>query len=108
MTNNTRKHLNRISRRRARRRAKRNRSGMFTILALAFIISTLMCTGATASKIADTETLCVSRGDTLWDIATECNTQGKDVRNIMDDIMKLNNMKTAELHVGDILTVPVY
>lgn len=64
--------------------------------------------GVSASKPAETYTLCVSCGDTLWDIAASGNTRGKDIRNVIDDIMKLNNMTSTELHVGDIIEIPVY
>ena len=103
------KRVNRTTKsRKVRRRKKNNHSLFIVLLAFTFIFSALMGTGATASRIADTETMCVTYGDTLWDIAAECNTRGDDVRDIMDDIMKLNNMKSAELHAGDIITIPIY
>lgn len=94
-----------------KRRKKQNKSNsmyVVMLIAITFIFSAFISTGATASKISDTECYRVSRGDTLWEIASECNTQDDDVRDIMDDIMKLNDMKSAELHVGDIIIIPVY
>lgn len=100
----------RISQRRTHRKKvrKQNRSLFITLLIFTFLFSAFISTGATASKVADTETIRIAAGDTLWNIASECNTEGDDVRDIMDDIMKLNNLKSAELHVGDVITIPVY
>lgn len=65
-------------------------------------------TNATADKESETYTLCISAGDTLWDIAASANTAKKDVRNVIDDIMKLNNLKSPALNVGDTIEIPVY
>lgn len=65
-------------------------------------------TNAAADKESETYTLCISAGDTLWDIAASANTAKKDVRNIIDDIMKLNNLKSPTLNVGDTIQIPVY
>ena len=101
---------NRINARRKKAiaRKKRNRSIFIALLIFTFIFSAFISTGATATKISDTETIHISSGDTLWDIASSCNTNGDDIRDIMDDIIKLNNMKTAQLNIGDKLLVPVY
>lgn len=87
---------------------KQNRSLFTALLIFTFIFSAFISTGVTASKVTDTETMRIAVGDTLWSIASECNTCGDDVRDIMDDIMKLNNMKTAELHIGDTIIIPIY
>lgn len=100
----------RLSQRRTHRQRvrKQNRSLFIALLIFTFLFSAFISTGATASKVAATDTIRIAAGDTLWNIASECNTRNDDVRDIMDDIMKLNNMKRAELRVGDIITVPVY
>ncbi len=95
-------------RRKTMKRRKQNRTMFIALLIFTFIFSTFIATGATASKVASTATLYITSGDTLWDIASSCNTNGDDVRDIMDDIMKLNNMKTAQLHIGDEILIPVY
>jgi LysM repeat protein len=69
-------------------------------------VSTL--TNASADKNSETYSLCISTGDTLWDIARASNTTGKDLRNVVDDIMKLNNMHSTNINVGDVLQIPIY
>ena len=55
----------------------------------------------------------VSSGDTLWAIAKveqEENIyyQGKDIRDIIQDIKKVNNLQTASLKVNQTLEIPTY
>lgn len=89
--------------------ANKPRFTLFCILCtLLIIIGVNTLTNASASKTAETYTLCVTSGDTLWEIARASNTTGKDLRNIVDDIMRLNNLHSTNLHVGDILQIPIY
>lgn len=93
------------------RRRRQHRHGMWYTVILLIIITSicaLIATAATATKISDTEQYYVIPGDTLWDIAQQCNTKSDNVYNVMDDIMKLNNMKSSQLHAGDSLIIPVY
>ena len=63
---------------------------------------------ASASKEAETFVLTVSYGDTLWDIASENNTRNKDVRRVVDDIIRLNHMTDTSICCGDELIIPIY
>jgi predicted Zn-dependent protease len=49
----------------------------------------------------------VQAGDTLWKLATEANPNG-DIRQTVDDIMRLNSLDTAHLPMGDEVAVPIY
>ncbi len=112
-THNTRTSSNRKSPARAaarkRNSIRKSNAVYITVFMVAvFLFSTFVGTGATATKVSETECYRVTTGDTLWEIAAKCNTSNKDVRNIIDDIMILNNMTSAQLHTGDIIVVPVY
>ncbi len=84
------------------------------VLALA-IVSALMVvfgsgTAATsdAAEITGTTTVTVQPGQTLWSIAGDLNPGG-DIRDTMDDIVKLNSLVDGEsLQMGDSLALPVY
>lgn len=59
------------------------------------------------------KTVSVLSGDTLWAIAKveqEENSyyQGKDVRDIVQDIKRINNLGTANLKVNQTLEIPTY
>lgn len=59
------------------------------------------------------KTLSVLSGDTLWDIAKEeqeTNTyyEGKDIRDIVQNIKSTNNLESSSLNVGQTLEIPTY
>jgi len=58
------------------------------------------------------ETISVAQGNTLWSIASyqqENNPYyiGKDIRDIVSDLKKLNQLTNANLQIGQTLRVPV-
>ena len=53
------------------------------------------------------EMVTVQPGDTLWKLATEANPNG-DIRQTVDDIMRLNSLESAHLPMGDEVAVPIY
>ncbi len=97
---------------RRRQREKKKNSRRLRCLAFLIILSGALClfiaSAANATKASDTKSYVVSTGDSLWSIAEYCNTENKDLRLIMDDIMKLNKMTNAKLHIGDKIIIPIY
>lgn len=58
------------------------------------------------------KTIYVNEGDTLWEIATiekERNSyyEDKDVRDIIQNIKKVNNLKVSNLNIGQKLKIPI-
>ena len=103
--------------RRNRRRVSKKRSriankGRFTLfcafcmLCAFFLFSTL--NSVTASKHSDIFVMTVSAGDTLWEIASENNPRNMDVRDVIDDIIRLNRMTETNMSAGEKIIVPVY
>ncbi|GAA1732838.1 LysM domain-containing protein [Aeromicrobium alkaliterrae] len=87
---------------------------LLTILALAVVTALMVVFGSgtaatsDASAITGTTTITVQPGQTLWSIAGEANPGG-DVRDTMDDIVKLNSLVKGEtLQMGTQLALPVY
>ena len=59
------------------------------------------------------KTVSVSFGDTLWDIAKaekSSNTyyRDKDIRDVIEDIKSLNNLKSCDLNLGQTLEIATY
>lgn len=52
------------------------------------------------------ERVSVTAGDTLWAIAAASAGSGQDVRDVVDDIVQINGLGTAEIAVGQQLLVP--
>ena len=54
----------------------------------------------------------ISKGDTLWSVAlnNQKNNEyykGKDIRYILDDIMKINNLNNSNLKINQELLIPI-
>ena len=45
-------------------------------------------------------------GDTLWRYAASITPEGGNVRDTVDELMRLNNLDTVSLHAGQRLIVP--
>lgn len=50
----------------------------------------------------------VSYGDSLWEISLRNLPEDYDVRKMVYDIKKINDLQTGEIFHGDILKIPVY
>nr|WP_252187879.1 LysM peptidoglycan-binding domain-containing protein [Anaeromonas frigoriresistens] len=48
----------------------------------------------------------VREGDTIWEIAHDHNPYGEDVRKIVYEIEKMNNLESQYIRPGDIIKVP--
>jgi len=49
----------------------------------------------------------VVEGDNLWNIALLYLPEKTDIRKVIYDIKKFNNMKTSYIHPGDIIKIPI-
>lgn len=79
---------------------------VLVILLLAFIHSTTL-----SYKEVEYSELYVCRGDTLWEIAKseQKNNEyykGKDIREIIYDIKKVNNLTSPDLSINQKLLIP--
>jgi len=54
------------------------------------------------------KTIYISKGETLWSIAEEYKIPNQDIRDYIDQIKQLNNMKTATIYEGQALTIIIY
>ncbi|MEX3611136.1 LysM peptidoglycan-binding domain-containing protein [Rothia sp. LK2588] len=63
--------------------------------------------GNDGSSAAATQIVKVRAGQSLWDIASE-HRSGEDVRNVVNEIMVLNDLDSVAIHSGQELQVPVY
>jgi hypothetical protein len=54
---------------------------------------------------ADTHT--ISPGETLWGIAESLNQEGRDTRDLVEEIMELNGLDSARIIAGEQILVPL-
>lgn len=49
----------------------------------------------------------IEQGDTYWSIAKEYCSDNEDIRVLIYDMQKLNNIPAGDLRPGDVLEIPV-
>ena len=49
----------------------------------------------------------IKKGDTLWDIARDFMPEGYDIRKMVYEIRRLNNMNNANIYPEDCIKIPV-
>lgn len=82
------------------------------ILGIAVAITLFISKSTLSHKEVEYKTICVSEGDTLWNIAKdnqESNDyyKNKDVRYIINDLIKLNNLDNSNISINQELIVPI-
>ena len=77
------------------------------ILLISFISFTLFSTFKAYSKdIPQFDYITVHKGDTLWSIASNYSAD-KDIREVIYNISKINNINDAVIYPGDIIKIPL-
>ncbi|SRR5690606_2879373 len=59
-----------------------------------------------AATPAELDTYTVGAGESLWSIAANLTPEGRDVRDTMDEIVKLNALSSSQLQAGEQLVIP--
>jgi len=84
---------------------------IFIILLLTILFILLIGKTSYSNKKIEYKTICVSEGDTLWNIAksNQINNEyykEKDIRYIVNDIINKNNLKNANISINQELLIP--
>nr|BFF14413.1 hypothetical protein GCM10025699_57160 [Microbacterium flavescens] len=84
--------------------------GAVVALVVAAVVGAILLAGpgAVASNLSSTTTfeyVTVDGGDTLWQVASEI-APTKDPRDVISDIVRLNNLSSTEVAAGQSLAVP--
>lgn len=91
-----------------RRYVLKNKKRFFSIIiVLAVLLSSIfLASSVYGYEIKQYDTITIESGDTLWEIAHRYNNGG-DVRKVILEIKKANNMKSSEIFAGEELIVPL-
>ena len=87
-----------------KRAVKRRRT--ITILTITVIMITAMLNLVWA-KGKESVSVVVRNGDTVWSIAGENNPNNKDLRDLVHEIIKENNLHDGTIYAGQELTIPI-
>lgn len=87
----------------------KNKKRFYAILvALTLVMfSSILMVSANNGETHNTySTICVSSGDTLWQLAEKYNPNG-DIRKLVREIKKMNSLNGSEIYAGEELKIPV-
>lgn len=91
------------------RLTRRGRVVVF-LLALGFglagMLGNQVANAGTAPSAVPVETYTVRAGETLWDIASGLSEPGQDVRDLVDDLVALNDLPGSGLTAGQQILLP--
>lgn len=105
----------RMYKRRPKRRrlviVNKTRFVLATMIALILLSILFSYMTGTIMSVASTDQsyleFTVTSGDTLWEIASDHNYYNEDVRQVVYNIKKLNQMNTSDIYPGQVLIIPV-
>ncbi len=86
---------------------------LLIIIGVIIFINLLIPDKSFSHQEIEFKTVAVSNGDTLWTIAKDeqeenAYYEGKDIRDIVYNIKKVNNLKSSNLKVNQTLEIPTY
>lgn len=82
------------------------------IIAICIVLSVIISTTLLVTRRPEGKTdeiykeIIIHSGDTLWDIAVEHFDESYDIRKVIYDIKKLNDLSSSELSIGQIVKLP--
>lgn len=100
------KKYNRLRQTNKKRQLKSSKIGLLTFAALFFLI-TVFNMLAQGDQISDFEIITVQKGDSLWSIAQKYNHDQKDIRKLIFQIRRLNNLEQALIFEGQKIKIPL-
>lgn len=92
---------------------KRFIRAIILILAISIVLMLIMSNKALSHQEVKYKSVSVTSGDTLWDIAdkeqkTNNYYKGNDIRDVIENIKSVNNLKSSSLKINQILDIPTY
>ncbi|MBU4336384.1 MAG: LysM peptidoglycan-binding domain-containing protein [Actinobacteria bacterium] len=94
------------------RLTRRGRLVLLALCAVVLVIASVLVSGLTASAGAPASAPVVERhvvasGETLWEIASSISRPGQDVRDVILEVVQLNELPDSGLVAGQTIVLPV-
>ena len=82
------------------------------VLGIIFVLSLVLTKDILSHKELEYSKLYVCKGDTLWTIAKDLQTnndyyKNKDIRYIISNIKSINNLESSNLYIDQELMIPI-
>lgn len=82
------------------------------VFGIILCLSLFVMKSSLSYKELEYKTIFVDNGDTLWSISTDLQSsnpyyKGKDIRDITEDLTKINSLNSKTIYVGQELQIPM-
>ena len=90
-------------------RAKRARRFFATVICIACGLAILVgITTISAKEPYNTKTVTVGYGDSLWSLVSENCSGNKNIRKVIAEVRRINDIDGSHLDVGESIIIPIY
>lgn len=87
--------------------AKNQRRSLYMLILCAAIFLSIISGWAIADNGIDNVKVIVDSGDTLWEICAPYAPENMDIRDFIEKVKYLNDLKSSNLEIGTELLIPV-
>ena len=105
------KRVREIKTRRKKRAARAKRMRRFFASVICIVCTLVLLVGITtisAKETYNTKTVIVGYGDSLWSLVSENCNGNKNIRRVIAEVRKINDIDGSHLDVGDSILIPIY
>lgn len=79
-----------------------------TIISLVMVVTFLGLTMyARSQEPLEFAKVTITQGDTLWSIAKAYHNSNRDIRDIIEEIRRTNQLTTAQIYPGQVILIPL-
>lgn len=77
---------------------------------IGLVLTAMVMMNLAFARKLEKETVCVTvgYGDSVWSIAKANSSKNSDVRKLVNEIISINELEDAVIHVGEELLIPIY
>lgn len=79
---------------------------MIILMIAAMSLTVFLTSRVTSEEPENFQLIVVEQGDTLWSIAREHRSPDEDIRNLVHNIRRINNLQSAVIYPGDKILIP--
>ncbi|MBY0584288.1 LysM peptidoglycan-binding domain-containing protein [Murdochiella sp. Marseille-P8839] len=81
---------------------------LFIALTITFLVGFASDRSSSAASASSARTVIVREGDTVWSMALPlAKASNRDVRDVVRDIYRINNLSSSGIHPGQKLRIPL-
>ena len=86
---------------------QRQKALLFVMVFVAMVVTFVFNGNTNANEKYNVTSVTVECGDTLWSIAQEHKSDGKDIREFINEVSEFNQIDNASILIGQTIFIPM-